>query len=354
MPPKGGSITKAPFGKVEGKEVTLYTLTNAKGLVLKLTNYGAIVTELHVPDRARRLGDIVAGFENVDGYVKSTPYFGATVGRVANRIKDGRFQLEGKTYRLATNDPPHHLHGGKRGWDKVIWDAQPVERPEGPSVQLTYVSRDGEEGYPGTVTAKVTYTLTDSNEFKVDMHATTDKKTIVNMAHHTYWNLAGYDSGSIADQELTLHADEYTPGDPVVPNGVVKPVKGTPFDFTTAKPIGKDLKAVVVAGRPAGYDNNWVVNGDPHALRPVAKVRDPKSGRVMTVEANQPGVQFYAGIFLDGSLEGKRHVYAQYDAFCIETQKFPNSINVAPWKNEVVLEPGQTYEHTMVHRFTTD
>ncbi|MDP9149761.1 MAG: galactose mutarotase, partial [Myxococcota bacterium] len=348
------SITKSPFGIVDGKEVSLYTLTNAKGLVMKVTNYGTIVTELHVPDRAGKLGDIVAGYENVDGYVKSTPYFGATVGRVANRIKEGRFQLEGKTYQLATNNPPHHLHGGKKGWDKVVWDARPFEGPEGPAIQFTYVSRDGEEGYPGTVTAKVTYALTDSNEFKIDMQATTDKTTIVNMAHHTYWNLAGYDSGSIADQELTLYADKYTPGDPVVPNGVVKPVGGTPFDFTTAKPIGKDLEAVVVAGWPVGYDNDWVVNGDPHALRPVAKVRDRKSGRVMTVEANQPGVQFYAGTFLDGSIRGKGHLYEQYDAFCIETQKFPNSINVPAWKDDVVLEPGETYEHVMVHRFTTD
>jgi aldose 1-epimerase len=351
---KPAPIVKSDYGTVDGKPVSLYTLTNAKGLVLKVTNYGVIVTELHVPDKNGKLGDVVAGFENLDGYLKMTPYFGTTVGRIANRIKDGQFQLEGKTYKLAVNNPPNHLHGGKKGWDKVVWEAQPNETANGPAVQFTYVSKDGEEGYPGTVTAKVTYTLTNQNEFKVDMEATTDKTTIINLAHHTYWNLGGYDSGSIEDHELKLSADKYTPGDPVVPTGVVKSVKGTPFDFTTAKPIGKDLKAVVVKGNPIGYDHNFVVNGDPHAMRPVAWVKDPKSGRVMTLEADQPGVQFYAGIFLDGTLKGKGAVYKQYGAFCLETQKFPNSINVPAWKNEVILKPGQTYKHTMVHKFSTE
>jgi aldose 1-epimerase len=352
--PKPAAIAKSAFGSVDGKEVNLYTLTNAKGLVMKVTNYGTIVTEFLVPDKNGKLGDIVGGYENLDGYLKSTPYFGATVGRVANRIKNGQFQLEGKTYKLAVNNPPNHLHGGKKGWDKVVWDAEPSETPNGPSIKFTYVSKDGEEGYPGTVTAKVTYALTNDNEFKVDMEATTDKTTIVNMAHHTYWNLGGYDSGTIAEEELTLYADKYTPGDPVVPTGAVKPVKGTPFDFTTAKAVGKDLKAVVVTGNPIGYDHNFVVNGDPHALRPVARMKDPKSGRVMTLEADQPGVQFYAGIFLDGTITGKGHVYKQYDAFCLETQKFPNSINVPAWKNEVILKPGQTYKHVMIHRFSTE
>ena len=353
--PKPASITKSSFGNVDGKEVNLFVLTNAKGSVMKVTNYGAIVTEFRVPDRNGKLADIVGGYENVEGYVKKTPYFGATIGRVANRIKNGRFQLEGKTYQLATNDPPNHLHGGKKGWDKVVWDvAATNDTPQGPTIKLTYLSKDGEEGYPGNVTATVTYALTNDNEFKVEMEATTDKTTIVSMAHHSYWNLGGYDSGSIADHELTLYADGYTPGDPVVANGVIKPVKGTPFDFTTSKPIGKDLKAVVIKGNPPGYDHNWVVNGDPHALRPVAKVRDPKSGRVMTIEGDQPGVMFYAGLFLDGTITGKGHVYKQYEAFCMETQKFPNSINVPAWKNEVILKPGQKYKHVMIHRFTAE
>jgi aldose 1-epimerase len=349
------AITKGPFGTVDGKEVNLYVLTNANGLVLKVTNYGTIVTEFHVPDRNGKLADIVAGYDNVDDYVKKTPYFGATIGRVANRIVNARFQLEGKTYQLAANDPPYALHGGKKGWDKVVWDVVGTsETPQGPMIQFTYLSKDGEEGYPGNVTAKVTYTLTNANEFKVDMEATTDKTTIVNMAHHSYWNLGGYDSGPITDHELTLYADQYTPGNPVVANGVIKPVKGTPFDFTTAKPIGKDLMSVLVKGNPPGYDHNFVVNGDPHTLRPVARVKDPKSGRVMTLEGDQPGVMFYAGLFLDGTITGKGHTYQRYEAFCMETQKFPNSINVPAWRKEVILEPGQTYKHAMIHRFTAE
>jgi aldose 1-epimerase len=349
------SITKSAFGTADGKEVNLYVLTNAKGWVMKVTNYGAIVTEFHVPDRNGKFGDIVGGYDNLDGYIKKTPYFGATIGRVANRITNGRFQLDGKTYQLSTNDPPNHLHGGKKGWDKVVWDvAATNDTPQGPMIKLTYLSKDGEEGYPGNVTASVTYTLTNDNEFRIDMEATTDKTTIVNMAHHSYWNLGGYDSGPITDEEVTLHADKYTPGDPVVANGVIKPVKGTPFDFTTPKAIGKDMMAVVIKGNPPGYDHNFVVNGDPHALRPVAKIKDPKSGRVMTLEGDQPGVMFYTGLFLDGTITGKGHVYKQYEAFCIETQKFPNSINVPAWKNEVILKPGQKYKHLMIHRFSTE
>ena len=348
---KPSPIAKAPYGSVDGKAVSLYTLTNASGLVLKVTNYGTIVTEFHVPDKAGKMADIVAGFENLDGYIKGSPYFGATVGRVANRIKNGQFTLEGKTYKLATNNPPNHLHGGKKGFDKVVWDADPKESADGPSIAFTYVSKDGEEGYPGTLSAKVTYTLSNKNEFRIEMEATTDKTTIVNLAHHSYWNLAGCDSGSILEHELTLYADKYTPGDPV-PDGKIKSVKGTPFDFTTAKPIGKDLKAV--GGKPVGYDHNYVVDGDPHTLRPVARLKDPKSGRVMTIEADQPGVQFYSGNFLDGTLKGKGATYPQHAALCLETQKFPNSIDVPAWKEEVTLKPGQTYKHTMIHRFSTE
>ena len=349
------SITKSAFGNVDGKEVNLYVLTNAKGWVMKVTNYGAIVTEFHVPDRTGKFADIVGGYENLDGYLKKTPYFGATIGRVANRITNGRFQLEGKTYQLGTNDPPNHLHGGKKGWDKVVWDVTATnDTPQGPTITLTHLSKDGEEGYPGNVTALVTYTLTNDGEFKIVMEATTDKTTIVNMAHHSYWNLGGYDSGTILDQELTIHADNYTPGDPVVAYGVIKPVQGTPFDFTKAKPIGKDLKDVVIKGNPPGYDHNFVINGEPNTLRPVARVRDPKSGRVVTIEGNQPGFMFYSGLFLDGTITGKGHAYKQYEAIVMETQKFPNSINVPAWKNDVILKPGQTYRHLMNHRFSVE
>ena len=353
--PKPAAITQSSFGTVDGKEVSLYVLTNAKGSFMKVTNYGTIVTELHVPDRTGKLGDIVGGYDNLQAYVDKTPYFGATIGRVANRITKGRFKLEGKTYQLATNDGPYALHGGKKGWDKVVWDVVTAEEtPDGPSIKFKYLSPDGEEGYPGNVTAFVTYTFTNDNAFKVDMEATTDKTTLVNMAHHSYWNLGGYDSGTILDHELTLYADKYTPGNPFVPNGVVKPVKGTPFDFTTAKPIGQDIQSVKVKGNPNGYDHNFVVNGDPHTLRPVARVKDPKSGRVMMLEGDQPGVMFYAGILLDGTITGKGHVYKQYEALCLETQKFPNSINVPAWRNEVILEPGQTYQHHMIHRFSAE
>jgi aldose 1-epimerase len=347
---KTPAIAKTKYGTVDDKNVELYTLTNAKGLVLKVTNYGTIITELHVPDRNGKLADIVHGFDNLDAYLKKTPYFGATVGRIANRIKDAKFTLEGKTYTLAANDGANHLHGGKKGWDKVVWNAEAKETDRGPSVKFTYVSKDGEEGYPGTLTATTTYTLTSDNELRVEMEATTDKTTIVNMAHHTYWNLGGTASGTIEHQELTLFADKYTPGMP--PDGKIVPVAKTPFDFTTAKPIGKDLQAA--GGKPVGFDHNFVVNGDPHKLRPAARVKDPKSGRVMTVDADQPGIQFYSGNFLDGSTKGKGVTHQQYSALCLESQKFPNSVNIPAWRDEVILKPGQTYKHTMIHKFTTE
>jgi aldose 1-epimerase len=346
------AITAAPFGKLGDTPVQLYTLTNTNGLVAKITNYGAIVTELHVPDRTGRLGDVVAGFESLDGYLKPPPYFGAIVGRVANRIANAEFTLEGARYTLAANDKPHHLHGGRKGWDKVVWSATPMDTADGPSLQLTYVSKDGEEGYPGTVTARTVYTLTHANELRVDMEATTDKPTLVNMAHHGYWNLGGHASGTILDHELTLYADRYTPGAPMVPYGETQPVAGTPFDFTSAKPIGRDLART--GGTPIGYDHNFVVNGDPNQLRPVARLKDPRSGRVMTLAADQPGVQFYTGNFLDGSLTGKGATYVQHAALCLETQKFPNAINVPGWRDQVILRPGQTYRHRVVHTFTVE
>lgn len=353
---KEKAITEAPFGSVGGVEVKLYTLKNKNGLVAKITNYGGIITELHTPDKSGKMADIVLGYDKVDDYVKATPYFGAVIGRVANRVKNAQFSLEGKTFKLAANADKNSLHGGKVGWDKVVWTAEPLETASGPALKLTYVSKDGEEGYPGTVSAQNTYTLTNDNELKVEMSATTDKTTIVNMAHHTYWNLGGHGSGPITGEELTLFADQFTPGpsaaDPV-PDGKVKAVKGTPFDFTAPKPIGKDLKEA--GGKPIGFDSNWVVKGDPHALRPVAKLKDPKSGRVLELSADQPGVQFYSGNFLDGSNKGKGGVvYQQYTGLCLESQKFPNSINVPAWKDEVILKPGATYKHTMIHKLSVE
>lgn len=340
------------FGKLGRTAVDLYTLKNQNGLSVQITDYGATVTAVWVPDREGELDDIVLGFATLEGYLANTAFLGATVGRFANRIRDAQFELDGRRYTLAANDPPHHLHGGERGFDKVLWRAEPFESQEGSGLRLSYTSKAGEEGYPGTVQAVTRYVLTHANELKVDMEATTDQPTLVNLAHHTYWNLAGKAAPPILDHELTLYASNFTPGDPVVPTGVVQPVHGTPFDFTTGKPIGRDLKAV--GGKPIGYDHNFVVDGEPSALRPVARVRHPASGRVLTLQANQPGLQFYSGNFLDGSLQGKAGPYLQYTGFCLETQKFPNSINVPAWRDEVILRPGMTYRHSMVHHFSVE
>jgi aldose 1-epimerase len=351
-PGASSPVDKVKWGELDGKEVDLYTLTNKHGLIAKITNYGGIVVELHVPDRQGKLGDIVFGYDSLAEYVKKTPYFGATIGRVGNRIADAKFELGGKAYKLAANNGAHHLHGGKKGWDKVVWDAQPLATAKGPALKLAYLSTDGEEGYPGTVKATTTYTLTNDNQLVVEMTATTDQTTIVNMVHHSYFNLSAEPGTDIKDHVLTLHARKYTPGVP--PDGKVVSVAGTPFDFNQPKPIGKDLQAAGSPGgdAPIGYDSNWIVDGDANRMRPVARLEDPKSGRVMTVEANQPGVQFYSGIFLDGTTSGKGRKHPQYGALCLETQKFPNAINVPAWRDQVILKPGQTYRHKMVLKFT--
>jgi len=356
-PPRPSAISKTDWGTVDGTAVQLYTLRNKNGLELKVTNYGTIVTELRVPDRAGKFADVALGYDSVNDYVKDTPYFGATVGRIANRIRGAEFKLGGKVYKLHANNGPHLLHGGKKGWDKVIWTAEPRETPDGPEIHFTYTSKDGEEGFPGTVQASVVYALNDRNEFAVTMQATTDQLTLVNMAHHTYWNLAGQGAGDIKDHELTIFADRYTPGAPIanadpVPDGTVKAVSGTPFDFTKPKAIGKDLRAA--GGKPVGFDHNFIINGEPNELRLAARVKDPKSGRVLTVEANQPGMQFYSGNFLDGSAKGKGSTYNQYDGFCLETQKYPNAINVPAWQDQVILKPGQLYKHVMVLHFSVE
>lgn len=348
--PTPAAIVKAPYGDADGTPVSLYTLTNAKGFVLKVTDYGTVITELHVPDRTGKLADVVLGFDTLEGYRTKSPYFGATVGRVANRIRDAKFTLDGKEYALAANNEPHHLHGGQRGWDKAVWSAEPAEGPDGPSIRFTHTSKDGDEGYPGNVTAHTTYTLSNAGELRIDMDAVTDAPTVVNMAHHSYFNLGGHDAGPVTLHELELFADAYTPGDPLVPSGAVTPVTGTPFDFTAPKAIGKDLQAA--GGSPVGFDQNFVVNGDAHALRPVARLKDPKSGRTLTLEGDQPGVQFYTGNYLDGSVRGKSGaVYAQHAGLCLETQKFPNAINVPAWRDQVILQPGVTYRHRMIFRF---
>jgi aldose 1-epimerase len=341
-------IEKKKWGEADGKEVDLYTLINKHGLIAKITNFGAILTELDVPDRKGKSGDVVLGWDTLADYQKNDPHLGSTVGRVGNRIANAQFQLDGKTYKLAANNGPHHLHGGVKGWDKAVWDATPLETPDGPSLKLTLVSKDGDEGYPGTVHATTTYTLTGDDELRIEMTATTDKPTLVNMIHHSYWNLSA-GPGDIKDEVLTLYADKYTPGLP--PDGKVAPVAGTPWDFTKGKPLGQDL--MKTGNKPAGYDENLVVNGEPNALRPVARVEDPKSGRVMTIDANQPGAQLYTSNYMDGSTGGKGRKHTQHAAVCIETQKFPNAINVPAWKDQAVLRPGQTYKHVMLVKFST-
>src|ERR1035438_9161278 len=297
------SVQSSPFGKLpDGTAVDLYTLTNANGLAAKVTSYGAIITELHVPDRRGVLGDIVLGFDNLDQYLKGHPYFGATVGRVANRIAKGRFTLDGKTYALATKNGPNHLHGGLKGFDKVIWKAEPQA---GATVKFTYTSPDGEEGYPGTLAVAVTMSLTDANELRLDYGATTDKPAPVNLTNHSYFNLAG--EGSALDHTMMIAADSFTPSDSaLIPTGEIKPVKGTPLDFTTPPCIGS--RFAQLNANPPGYDDNYVLNARGDVLALAARVCEARSGRVMEVHTTQPGVQFYTGNFLNGLLTGKRGV----------------------------------------------
>ena len=348
------SIQRTPFGTAHGQGVDLYTLTNQKGASVAVMTYGAAITALRVPDRHGTMADIVLGFDDLAGYLKDSPFFGVIVGRVANRIRDGKCSIAGKEYRLPVNDPPHHLHGGPNGWDKVVWQAEVLEAPEGPSVRLHRRSPDGEAGYPGNVEAEVIYTLdAAANQLRVTMRATTDATTLVNMAQHSYFNLGGEGSGTILQQELSLHAASYTPGDPMVPTGEVRTVEGTPFDFRATKAVGRDLKAT--GGDPVGYDHNFVVDGAPGVLRPVARLKDPGSGRVMTLEADQPGVQLYTGNFLNGTVVGKRgRPYQQHTGLCLETQRFPNAVNVPAWRDQVVLHPGQVYAHHMMYRFSAE
>jgi aldose 1-epimerase len=341
-------VQKSSFGKLpDGTAVDLYALANANGLIAKVTNYGAIITELHVPDRRGEFRDVVLGFDNLPQYLKKHPYFGATVGRFANRIAKGRFTLDGQTYTLATNNGPNHLHGGLKGFDKVVWQAEPQTSA---AVKFTYTSPDGEEGYPGTLAVAVTMTLTDANELRLDYTATTDKATPVNLTNHSYFNLAG--QGDVLSHELMLAADHYTPVDSaLIPTGEIKPVKGTPMDFTRPQPIG--ARFAQLHTQPVGYDHNYVLNAGGKALALAARVYEPGSGRIMEVQTTQPGVQLYTANFLDGSLTGKRGVvYRQYSAFCLETQHFPDSVN-QPKFPSVILRPGQTYHHTTIYKFLT-
>ena len=345
------SCATSEGGMQDEPKLASYTLKNAAGMTAKFTNYGTILTELHVPDRDGKFGDVVLGFERAEDYLKGHPFFGAVAGRVANRIGNASFTLDGKEYPLAKNNGPHTLHGGKKGFDKHVWDATQGDGPEGAWISFTRTSPDGEEGFPGTLKATVLYRLTPKNELVVEMTATTDKPTLVNLAHHTYWNLAGQGSGPVLGQEMQLFCDRYTPGDDtLVPKGTIEPVAGTPYDFTKPKKIGQDLEKT--GGKPTGYDTNFVVNGKAGELRPAARVVDPGSGRVMELLTTEPGVQFYTGNFLDGSVKGKGGaVYMKHAGFCLETQKYPDAIHHPDWPSPI-LRPGETYRHVMVHRFS--
>lgn len=371
-PQSGPAYEEEPFGKVpeiaverEGKgkaekvvvrpkgDVTAYTLVNRNGVRVKILSLGGIVAEVHVPDRDGKFADVVLGFDGIEGYVAGHPYFGCITGRVANRVGNATFTLDGKAYKLAANAGKHSLHGGANGFDKMLWRGEPFVGTTGPGVKLSYVSKDGEEGYPGNLSTTVTYTLTNANELRIDYSATTDKATPVNLTNHAYFNLAGHNAGDVLGHVLQLAADKYTPGDSsLLPTGKIEPVKGTPFDFTTATKIGDRIQEA--KGTPVGYDLNYV-HGDKRIDNPkwVATVTEPKSGRTLEVLTTEPGIQFYTGNFLDGKTKGKGGAaYPQYGAFCLESQFFPDSPN-KPEFPTIVLKPGEEYRQTTIYKFGT-
>jgi aldose 1-epimerase len=350
---KTGQITATPFGTdSSGAPVKLFTLRNASGATATICNYGGLVTSLKVPDKRGQFGDVVLGYDNVADYIKSSPYFGALVGRYGNRIALGQFTLDGKQYTLATNNVPNSLHGGVKGFDKVMWSAKCYQSADGPSLELTYLSHDGEEGYPGNLSVTAVYTLTDDNSLKLVYTATTDKATVLNLTHHSYFNLAG--KGDILNHSVMIPADKFTPVDStLIPTGELKPVAGTPFDFRTPTTIGARIGQdddQLKFGK--GYDHNWVINKPTGEMGLMARVTEPTSGRVLEVYSAEPGLQFYSGNFLDGTLTGKGGwVYQFRNAFCMEPQHFPDSPN-QPSFPSVVLRPGETYHNTIIYKFS--
>jgi aldose 1-epimerase len=348
-------FTLGPYGRTsDGALVERITLRNNAGIEAEVITYGGAITRLRTPDRAGAFDDIVLGFDAIEGYLQSgNPYFGCLIGRYGNRIAKGRFTLDGQAYTLATNNGPNHLHGGVKGWDKVVWAAEPFQDTRGVGVVLRYTSADGEEGYPGTVRAEVTYTLTDRNEFVVDYSATTDKPTVINLTQHSYFNLAGSKAEDILGHELHLNADRYTPVDAtLIPTGAIAPVEGTPLDFRTPTAIGariRDTHEQIAFG--LGYDHNFVLNRQGAGLSLAARVHEPVSGRTMEIATTEPGIQFYSGNFLDGTLTGKGgRVYKHRSGFCLETQHYPDSPNHANFPS-TVLRPGETYKTQTVFTF---
>jgi aldose 1-epimerase len=355
----GRDVAREPFGTApDGTPVERLSFGNAGGISLAVLTYGGIIQSLTMPDRDGRMDDVVLGHDDVAGYGKSDAYFGALIGRCGNRIASGQFELEGETYQLATNNGCNHLHGGLRGFDKVTWGAEPFRRADGTGVVLSYTSPDGEEGYPGTLRARVTYTLTPLDELVVDYHATADQATPVNLTQHSYFNLAGAGEGDVLGHELTLHATRYTPVDAtLIPTGELAPVEGTPFDFRHATPIGARIGVANAQLRHAGgYDHNFVLDASrraPGGLAQAARVVEPASGRMLEVHTTEPGLQFYSGNFLPGTTVGKAgRTYPHRGGLCLETQHFPDAVN-RPAFPSVVLQPGQAYRSRTVFAFST-
>jgi aldose 1-epimerase len=348
------SVESKPFGKTkDGTPITVYSLVNQRGVKARLIDYGATLISLETPDKSGKLANITLGFPNLDGYLQRHPYYGSTVGRYGNRIAGGKFKLDGKEYTLATNNGPNHLHGGLKGFDAVVWKAEPIKEPSAVGVKFAYTSQDGEEGYPGNLDVSVTYSLTNNNELRIEYEAKTDKPTVVNLTNHAYWNLAGAGSGDILKHELTLAADQYLPiDDTSIPTGKPAEVKGTPFDFTSPHAIGERIGELKKEPhKTKGYDHCYVLRGQEGKLALAARVKDPASGRIMEIFTTEPGIQLYCGNFLGGGAgEGG---YKQHDAFCLETQHYPDSPN-QPQFPSTTLRPGETYKSTTVHKFSVE
>jgi len=350
-------IKKRPFGQTDDKTgVDLYTLTNANATDVRITNYGATLVALTVADRNGNPGDVILGYDSLEAYINGSNYFGCIAGRYANRIAGGRFRLNDTAHILAQNDGGNHLHGGIHGFDKAIWQAREMATDDGPGLELTYLSQDGEEGYPGDLSVTVIYTLTDKDELRIDYSAATDKPTVVNLTNHAYFNLAGAGSGDILNHELMINADRFTPVDTsLIPTGELRSVRGTPLDFTRpmviGARIGQDHEQLLVA---KGYDHNWVLNKDVDGPCLAARAFERNSGRTLEVYTTQPGIQFYSGNFMKNRITGKTgQIYHHRGGFCLETQHFPNSPNQPDFPS-TVLDPGSRYEHTTIFKFRTE
>jgi aldose 1-epimerase len=347
------TITESPFGKLpDGREATLYTLTNANGMIAKISNLGGVITELHVPDRDGVLADVCHGFDNVDAYLGESQYFGALIGRYGNRIANGRFTLDGVTFQLDVNDGVNHLHGGADGFHRQLWEAEIFTTPKSAGLILTYLSIDGDQGYPGTAEVTAIYELRDNNELRIAFHAVADKATPMNLTNHAYFNLAG--KGDILGHKLTIPADGYTAvGKGLIPEGPVASVAGTPFDFRTPHTIGARIgQDDAQLGLGSGYDHNFVLNkSEPGKLELAARVVDPSSGRVLEVLSQEPGIQFYSGNFLNDSVKGKGRIYGYRSGFCLEPQHFPDSPN-RPDFPSTILRPGEEYSTVMAYKFS--